>query len=92
MREVGDVVPLSQQREVIIGLGDGAEQSHYTRKPFWNIKIDKKEKFLLRECPDCGESKLRKRQRYCDNCTKNRRQKTQRKNYYNKRKGYDSDS
>ena len=63
---------------IIIGVGDGAEQSHYTRKPFWGVKISEKDRFLLRECPDCGKAKLKPRQRYCDNCGKKRRQKTNR--------------
>jgi len=76
-----------KENKIIIGMGNGAEQFHYTRKPFWDVKIKKEDKFLLRECPDCGKSKLRKNQRYCDSCTKKRRQKTNReyqRKYYRK--------
>jgi len=74
------------KNDIIIGMGDGAEQSHYTRKPFWDIRISNK-RYLLRECPDCGLPKLRSRQRYCDSCVKKRRQKTNReyqRKYYKK--------
>ncbi len=45
-------------------------------------RVAKQNKYLLRECPDCGRENLRYRQRVCDICREKRRQKTKRENYY----------
>jgi ribosomal protein L37E len=47
--------------------------------------IDNQNKYLLRECPDCGREKLRYRQRVCDDCRLKRRRKTKRESYYKRK-------
>jgi hypothetical protein len=55
---------------------------YYEEKPPFHTtprrKIERQNPYLLRECPDCGKPKLRKRQRYCDDCSKKRRRENNR--------------
>ncbi len=61
---------------IIIGIGWGAEQSHYTRKPFWDVKISK---FVrVNRCNKCGRD-IPKGWRYCNVCKKKNRLRSQRK-------------
>lgn len=67
----------------IIGIGWGAEQSHYTRKPFGVIEIDSTPKIKINKCNRCAVD-ISKGHRYCEACKKHNRRKTQRKYRYNK--------
>lgn len=54
------------KNDIIIGMGDGAEQSHYTRKPFWKVNI----KSTTKICERCSKVPVFGRQRFCANCVK----------------------
>lgn len=61
------------ENRIIIGIGDGAEQSHYTRKPFWMVKLKKKgKKYTVfdRVCERCAKEKVVSKQRFCTKCVK----------------------
>jgi uncharacterized OB-fold protein len=61
-------------------IGDwGNPPNHATSR---RRRIVKQNKYLLRECPDCGREKLRYRQRLCDDCRRKHRQRTKRESYY----------
>ena len=59
-----------------IGIGDGAEQSHYTRNPFWKV-ITKKSKVKM--CKDCLRVQVFGKAKYCANCAKTRQRARNRK-------------
>lgn len=54
------------KNNIIIGIGDGAEQSHYTRKPFWDINIHNTHK----TCQKCNRTPVFGRQVFCGKCAK----------------------
>jgi uncharacterized paraquat-inducible protein A len=69
---------------LIIGMGYGAEQSHYTRKPFYPIKLKTVTETGQRLCQQCHATPVFGKQKYCKTCAA-KRAKQQRKEYARRR-------